>query len=259
MNERQRMFRARTYRQLSVKGWRGHGLSPCNTVVVALIAIAVIVAILETEPRIMADPRIAKAFHALNLVFAVVFTIEYLARLWIAGEETRYQGLRGRLRYALSLPAIIDLLAVIPFYLTLGADDAFILRLLRLMRILALARLGEFSEAARLLIRCVRRRSYELTLSFSVAMAVLIFAATALYLVEGHAQPDAFGSIPRALWWSVATLTTVGYGDVYPVTVLGRVLAGITALAAIGLIAMPAGILAGAFSDAFQDNRRRKD
>ena len=259
MGERRNLLRAWMYRQLSVKGRHGQGLSPCNVVIVVLIVIAVLVAILETEPRIMADTRIAMVFRALNVVFAVVFTIEYVARLWIAGEETRYQGLRGRLRYALSLPAIIDLLAVIPFYLTFGADDAFILRLLRLMRILALARLGEFSEAARVLIRCVRRRGYELTLSFSVAIAVLVFAATALYLVEGHTQPDAFGSIPRALWWSVATLTTVGYGDVFPITVVGRVLAGITALAAIGLIAMPAGILAAAFSEAFRDKGRRKD
>jgi voltage-gated potassium channel len=125
------------------------------------------------------------------------------------------------------------------------------------MRLLSLARLGGMSEAARLLGAAVVARRYELGLAFAVAGAVLLFAATALYLVESDVQPDKFGSIPRALWWAIITMTTVGYGDVYPVTVVGKLLGGLTALCAIGVIAMPTGILAAAFSDAFQQRRRR--
>jgi voltage-gated potassium channel len=104
----------------------------------------------------------------------------------------------------------------------------------------------------------VRSRRYELGVSLLAAGAVLLASAVMLYLVEGQVQPDAYGSIPRALWWSIVTLTTVGYGDVYPVTLAGRMLGGLTALAGIGLIAMPTGILAAAFSDAFQKRRARE-
>lgn len=93
---------------------------------------------------------------------------------------------------------------------------------------------------------------YELLLSVGVAGLLLLLSSAFLYAVEAAAQPEAFGSVPRALWWSIATLTTVGYGDVTPITALGKLFAGITAVAGIGLIAMPTGILAAAFSDAFQ-------
>ena len=93
-------------------------------------------------------------------------------------------------------------------------------------------------------------------MSFGIATVLLIASSTLLYIVEGQGQPETYGSIPRAMWWSVATLTTVGYGDVYPMTAIGRVFAGLTAITGIGVIAMPTGILASGFSDALQRGRR---
>jgi voltage-gated potassium channel len=102
----------------------------------------------------------------------------------------------------------------------------------------------------------VHARRYELLISVGVGIFILLLSSTLMYLVEGHTQPEAFGSIPRAMWWAVATLTTVGYGDAVPETVLGRILGSLTAVTGIGLIAMPAGILAAAMSDAIQAKRR---
>ncbi len=119
-----------------------------------------------------------------------------------------------------------------------------------------LARLSRFTLAFQDLAKAVVARRFELFVTLALAGFLLLFGATALYVVEGDIQPDKFGSIPRALWWSIITLTTVGYGDVSPVTPLGKFLASLVALAGIGLVAMPTGIMAAAFSDAME--RRRK-
>jgi voltage-gated potassium channel len=130
-----------------------------------------------------------------------------------------------------------------------------LLRLFRLMRILRLARLGRFSLGMRHLSQAVTDRKEELLLSLMPATFVLVSSAAGVYLIEGENDPQTFGSIPRAMWWSVCTLNTVGYGDIYPHTVLGKILGGVTSIAGIGLIAMPTGILAAAFSAAFQRTR----
>jgi voltage-gated potassium channel len=242
--------------QLAPEAWPRAGLSPVNKAVCVAILASSALAILETEPAVHALMPPA-AFFATELAFALLFLIEYVARVYAAGEDERYRGLVGRLRYVVTPLAVVDLLAIAPFFLLHGTTDSFLLRLIRLLRILRLARLGRFSLAMQLLGTAVRSRRYELGLSFLIAGVVLVGSASLMYTLEGDSQPEAFGSIPRALWWSIATLTTVGYGDVYPVTPGGRLLAGLTAISAIGLIAMPTGILAAAFSDAFQKHRER--
>jgi voltage-gated potassium channel len=127
--------------------------------------------------------------------------------------------------------------------------------MIRLVRVLRLAKLGRFTQASRALSTAVHARRYELIISVGVAFFILLLTSTLMYIVEGHAQPQAFGSIPRAMWWAIATLTTVGYGDAVPITPFGRVLGGITAATGVGLIAMPAGILAAAMSDAIHARR----
>jgi voltage-gated potassium channel len=144
---------------------------------------------------------------------------------------------------------------LLPIFLTALGAEAFLLRLARLLRILRLARLGRFSVAMSSISEAIGSRRHELLLSLGVAALVLVISSALLYLVEGGVQPDNFGSIPRAMWWSIVTLTTVGYGDVFPMTAVGRILAAITAVTGIGLIAMPAGILAASFSDAMKRQR----
>ena len=244
--------RQELWRQLDQKAYGDEGLSPINKAVVLVVVIASLIGIIGTEDTI--NDRWPELFDYSDIVFAWLFCFEYLVRLWVEGENPKYGGILGRCRYALTPAAIIDLVAFLPVLITPGSN-LFLLRTFRLLRILRLARLGRFSLAVDRLSYAVRERREELLLSLMLAIPILVFSAATMYLLEGESNPEGFGSIPRALWWSVCTLTTVGYGDIYPHTVLGKICSGLTAILGIGLIAMPTGILAAAFSDAFQQAR----
>lgn len=248
-----RTLRRRLYMQLEPSEREFPGLSPLNKLVVAVIVVSVAFAVAESEHPIYENNQ--ALFHWGELVFGVLFLVEYLARLWVAPEDPRFRGGLGRLRWALTPAALFDLIAVSPLLLHIVGAEAYVIRMLRVVRVLRLAKLGRFTVATRALSHAIHMRRYELLVSFGVAVFILILTSTLMYIVEGHEQPEAFGSIPRAMWWAIATLTTVGYGDAVPLTVPGRILGGITAATGIGLIAMPAGILAAAMSDAIHTRR----
>jgi len=252
-----RPLRRRLYCLLEPSAWPKKGLSPLNKAISALIVLATFVAIIESEPSIVTGREVL--FIRIETALTLIFLVEYLARLWAVGENPKYRGVAGRLRYVVTPSALIDLLAITPLFLTMLGSEGFMLRLFRLLRILRVARLGRFSQAFEAIMTALRSRRYELLMSVGFAGILLLVSSTVLYLVEGEQQPAAFGSIPRSMWWSIATLTTVGYGDVYPQTTLGQIFAGLTALTGIGLIAMPTGILAAAFSDAIQAQRRQQE
>jgi voltage-gated potassium channel len=250
-------LRKRIYISLEPTARSAPGLSLTNKLLCGLIVFSALAAILETEVTLLSVA--GTLFLYLEWGFTFIFFVEYVIRLWVANENPKFKdGISGIFRYARTPAAILDLLAIAPILITFGGNEAFMLRLFRLLRVLRLARLGRFSEAMNYIVVAVRSRRHELTLSFCAAVVLLIVSATVLYVVEGGRQPEAFGSIPRAMWWAVATLTTVGYGDVYPITILGKVFASISAIAGIALIAMPTGILAAAFSDALQTRRGDK-
>jgi voltage-gated potassium channel len=247
-------LRRRLFQALEPSEHHAPGLSRLNRFIVVVIVLSVAFAIIESEHDFY--DQSPALFHWVEFGFSIVFLIEYIARLWVAPEDPRYQGgFRGRLRYALTPAALLDLLAVTPLLLHAVGGEAYVVRMLRVVRVLRLAKLGRFTVATRALSEAIHTRRYELMISFGVAFFVLLVTSTLMYIVEGHEQPKAFGSIPRAMWWAVATLTTVGYGDVVPLTPIGRVLGGITAATGIGLIAMPTGILAAAMSDAIHTRR----
>lgn len=245
--------RRRLYSALDPRA-RPTGLSPLNLVLAILILLATGVAIAETEPTLL--PNYGRAFAWAELLLGVLFAFEYAVRLWTAPERNPgVAAWRERLRLLISPAALIDLVAVLASLVMAGGSSALLLRLVRLGRILRLAKLGRMSRAMGHLLEALTSRRDELLLSLFAGLLLMLVSATALYLAEGAIQPDKFGSIPRALWWSVATMTTIGYGDVYPITPLGKLLASIAAISSIGLIAMPTGILAAAFSDAVQRHR----
>lgn len=247
-------LRRRLYQALEPSQHHGSGLSLLNRFIVAAIVLSVVFAVVESEHDFY--DQAPALFHWIEFGFSLVFLIEYVARLWVAPEDPRYRGgFRGRLRYALTPAALLDLLAVTPLLLHAVGGEAYVVRMLRVVRVLRLAKLGRFTVATRALSDAIHARRYELLISFGVAFFILLVTSTLMYVVEGHVQPQVFGSIPRAMWWAIATLTTVGYGDAVPVTAMGRVLGGITAATGVGLIAMPTGILAAAMSDAIHTRR----
>lgn len=218
----------------------------------ALIALNVVAVVLETVASVDA------ALHGFFLLFeafsVAVFTVEYVARVWSCVEAPRYQRpLRGRLRFAATPLALIDLLAVLPSLLPFLGLDLRILRGLRLFRLFRILKLTRYSRSLRMMGRAFRRSSEELVITLSVAGLAVVIASSIMYYAEHAAQPEQFSSIPAAMWWGVVTLTTLGYGDIYPITTVGRLMGGVFAISGILLIALPTAILGSAFVDEMGD------
>ena len=179
---------------------RPGGLSLANKVLTLAIVFSVASAILETEASLA--ERFASAFAVSEVVFTALFLAEYVLRIWIAPEDPRYaQPVLGRLKWMMTPTAIIDIVALIPALIFVGAGPVYILRLFRLARILRIAKLGRMSSAISLMGDAIAERRFELLLSLAVAIVLLVLSSTAMYLIEGPINPEAFGSIPRAMWW----------------------------------------------------------
>lgn len=232
--------RARIYRMLS-GGLTGTGrLSRTNISLIVLIVASIAFAVCDSEPTIAAP--FYDVFRLVETGFGILFLAEYVLRLWTSAENPRYGGgWRGKLRFAVTPAALIDLFALSPLFFAAVGSEAYILRLLRLLRILRLTKVGRYSSAAAKNWNAVRLRRYELGVSLAAGLFLMLISSACLYAIEGADQPEKFGSILRAMWWSISTLT-VGYGDVYPITVAGKVFASVTALIGIGLVAVPTGI-----------------
>ena len=253
-----RSLRLRAYRQLDPAAWPREGLSPVNFALAVLIVIAVFAAVIETEPTVSVGRE--GIFRDFELVVASIFLVEYSARVWTSVESPRFAGRRfPRLRYMMTPIAIIDVLAILPAVLAFGGASSLVLRFFRVFRMIRLAKLGRTSRAWRAIREAIAERRHEFALVLGLVAVAMLISSSLLYWAEADAQPDKFGSIPRALWWSIVTLTTVGYGDAFPITPLGRVFAGIIAITGVMLIAIPTGIFAASFSEGLQRYRDRRD
>ncbi|HEV2704476.1 MAG TPA: ion transporter [Pyrinomonadaceae bacterium] len=226
--------------------------------IMTLIVFNVAAVMLETVEEL--GRPFARFFSLLEGFSVTVFTVEYLLRLWSCTSDPRYAGaLRGRLRYALSPLALVDLMAVLPFYMEFLPVDLRFVRSLRLFRLLRIFKLARYSASLRTLDDVVRSKKEELLVTVFVVVIMLIFASSAMYYAENEAQPDKFSSIPASMWWGVATLTTVGYGDVFPVTPFGKLLGAVIAVLGVGLFALPTGILASGFTEEMRKQRVRRE
>ena len=255
-------LRHRLYVQMEPTAREQAGLSPFNLFIVILVLLSFLALALETEPT-MSDAWM-QVIDVFNIVIIIVFAFEYLLRIWAAGENPHYRGVRGRIRYVCSAYALADLVAFLPelLWLLLAPDSASaqVIMVLRVLRLARLAKIARFIPAFDLLGATLSRAGHQLVTTLAMAMVLVYISAVLLYFVEGVGgqQQESFASIPRAIWWAVATLTTVGYGDVYPVTALGRFFASIIAIAGIGMVALPAGVFASAFSDEIRERETVK-
>jgi voltage-gated potassium channel len=219
-----------------------------SRLIIVAVVINLVAAALETVPAL--DAAYGRWFTAIELASLVLFSAEYLARLWVAVEHTRDRHLspwRARARFVVSPAGLVDLLAVLPFWLgLLVATDLRFLLVFRVVRFLKLAR---YSPAMRSLIEVLYAERRALFGCIVILTGSTLVAASLMYLAERHVQPDKLGTVPDAMWWAIVTLGTIGYGDVVPMTAVGKLIASATIFAGLVMVALPVGIIATAFSE----------
>ena len=226
----------------------------CDLFIIFWVLISVLSVLLETVESV--HYILAMEFAVLDSVAVAVFTTEYLMRMYSCVEDPKFESpYAGRAKYGFTLGALIDLLAVLPFFLEALLHHLFDLRFLRIFRMLRLLKLTRFSDATKLVWDGIKREAGTIGASFFVLLLVIILCGSIGYLLEHAAQPEKFESIPGAIYWSVITLSSVGYGDISPITPLGRFITSLMALLGIALVAIPSGILSAAFTDQLRIER----
>jgi voltage-gated potassium channel len=247
MQKHERSLRRRVY--LMLEGGDDAARSRLITrAIVALIVVNLVFVCLESIPHLAA--RWASLFLAVELISLILFSLEYVLRIWVAVEFAPYRKMRvtaARLRAIVSPAGIIDLMAVLPFWLAYVLPPDF--RILLVLRVVRFLKLARYSPAMQSLLEALQSERRALAGCLAILMGTALFAAAAMHLVEGHVQPDKLGTIPDSLWWAIVTLGTIGYGDVVPVTPLGRLVATVTIFAGLIIVALPIGIIATAFAE----------
>lgn len=227
----------------------------CDWTIFTLIVLNGLALILETVEWF--HTQYSHFFRIFEFISVMAFTVEYLVRIWsCVSSPQNPRPVLGRVRYATRLLPFLDLLAILPFWLPMVGVDLRSLRFFRLLRLARFAKLGRYSSALQTMFRVVSSRKYELRMTVALIFVLMVMASTLIYYAERNAQPEVFSSIPAAMWWAVITLTTIGYGDVYPVTPIGKLIGAVLAVLGVGLVALPTGILGAGFVDEIQRSRK---
>ena len=228
-----------------------------NGFIMAAIVLSFVSVVLETYGDLERD--YTAEFYAAEVFFIAIFTAEYVLRIWSCTADPNYdRPVVGRLKYAIGFFSLVDLVAILPFYLAFvihGVD----LRGLRLFRLLRIFKLIRHFHGAALLLNVLHRKRQELIVSLTFAVILLLVSSTLIYVAERDAQPKVFSSIVATMWWAIETLSTVGYGDMAPVTFFGRLLGGVIALLGIGMFALPAGIIAHGLTEEMQHQQKLEE
>lgn len=230
-----------------------------DSFILSLILLNVAVIIVGTVRDI--GEQYAVPIDWFNGISVLIFSVEYVLRVWACTADPRYQHpVTGRLRFMFSPLMLLDLLAILPFFLPfLSESQAAFMRVFRLLRIFRMTHLSRYSSSLRLLGRVVHNSREELVLTTVMLTLVLLMASSLLYFLEHPYNPKAFPDIPSTMWWGIITLTTIGYGDLVPITTAGKVLTSIIAVLGIGMFALPAGILGSGFVEELAKRRRKEE
>jgi len=205
-----------------------------------LIIFSVITFSIETLPNL--KPQTKVILNAIEAFCVIIFTFEYLARIYVADSKPRF---------IFSFFGIVDFLAILPFYLSFGIDLRS-LRLLRMFRLFRLFKLVRYNKAIKHFVNAMKLAKEQIILFLIITIMLIYFAAVGIYYFENEAQPEHFSSIFSSLWWSIVTLTTVGYGDVYPITVGGRIFTFFILMIGLGIVAIPTGIISSSLTKAVE-------
>jgi len=247
-------LRRKVYQMLGGEGRHTPLVKLVDFSLMTLICVNCVFSMLESVERLAIMH--GRVFHDFDIISVGIFSVEYALRVWTAVEMDKYSHpLWGRLRYMVTPLAIVDMLAVLPFYL--GFFLQLDLRELRVLRLLRVFKLSRYSSAMSIMNAVIRQESRGIGTILFLFVVILISVSSLMYLLEHPGQPQVFSDVPSAMWWAVVTMTTLGYGDMVPVTALGRILGGITAVIGVAMIALPAGILASGFTE--QLRLRRED
>jgi voltage-gated potassium channel len=243
--------------QLVEKGSHGRRMNRIfDYFIMTLILLSVIVIILESIPEINLEHN--KTLRVFNIFSIIIFTIEYLLRLYVSDlTHPSNNRIKSALRFIFSAHGLIDLLAIIPFYLPMLIKmDLRFLRILRLIRFLRILKVNRYNNSLNIIGAVIREKKSELAVTGFVTFLILLLASFLMYYVEGEKQPEQFPNILASFWWAIATLTTVGYGDVYPITGLGKVISGFIAVMGIGLVALPTGLISAGFMSKIEKRKQ---
>jgi len=207
-----------------------------DTAVITVISLNLVAIILESVEQLHHDYQ--AVFYYFELFSIIFFTTEYLLRLWTITENPRFaRPVRGRLRFMLTPFALIDLVAILPFYLPAIVIDFRFLRMIRLFRVFRLLKVARYMRAITIISRVLREKKEEMVISVFAILFTLVLVSSFMFFIEHDAQPDKYTSIPATMWWGVATVTSVGYGDIYPITPWGKFLGSFVAILGLGLFA----------------------
>jgi voltage-gated potassium channel Kch len=249
-----RSLRAKVFAMLEPTGHSGRLHTYIDNFIVFWIALSIICVVFETVESVRA--LFAVEFHVIDVMAFTIFTLEYVARVYAAPENPKYKHLRmPHWAHIRTGQAIIDLLTILPFMLESLFSQHLDLRFLRVFRLMRMLKLTRYTSAMETLYKVVLREWQVIFASVFVMMLLVVLTASLGYLFEHPAQPDKFENIPQSIYWAVVTLASVGYGDISPITPMGRALTVILALVGIGIFAIPAGLLASAFTDQLRIDR----
>jgi voltage-gated potassium channel len=239
-------FRKRLYLILEPGITGGISEKIFEVLLVIIIILNIVAILLDSVTEIHVEYKYL--FYRFEIFSVLFFTFEYVARIYSIVEKPAFSHpIKGRLSYALTPMSLVDLMSFLPFYLIFFALDLRFLRVFRLMGLFRMFKIARYMKALDIFKKVIADRKEQLVLSIIFILFMLVIISSLMYYVEREAQPEAFSSIPATMWWGVATLTTVGYGDIVPMTPLGKVLGGLFAIVGVGLFALPAGILSSGF------------
>ena len=228
-----------------------------QSIIIFMIILNIVGMSLDTVEELHTE--YANLFDFIEFGTVTFFTLELLIRYIVIGNQMEYKGFTGRVKFTFTPFTLIDILSILPTFLTLFGFSSSFLRILRLFRIFKLFRMTKTSSFDRAIRRVFVTERENLIMTFSSIGIILIIFTFLVYFAENDAQPQIFSSIPKTLWWAIVTLSTVGYGDMYPISIIGRIITTIITMIGIAFYAIPGGLFTAALIEEINMEKKKKE